>query len=190
MALEWMLLDIFGLTLEQIATLAVVTLLWMVVSTYLIWRFIVPHFFGPYVRQTITEMLSEPDEETQKAIQSLVGMILSTPINTGRKIKDEDGKEHPEIVPLTTYLGREMSHYMMMKIKGMRGGLSTQAGAALESMAANDPNIASLLGVGGPRKGQSTQEYLMEQLVMRLMPEIEKRVAKKLNTTNVDTSEW
>lgn len=169
-----------GLTPEVIIVGAIVALFWTVVSTIVIWKFIVPYFFGRYVKETIVGMLTDPDPATRKAIGALLMEILSVPIKTGRKIKDEDGKDQEEVVTFMTYAGRELGHFLIMKLKGMRGGMTTQAGAKLEEAMGADNSLASLIGAG-PRKGQSTQEYLLEQLMNRLMPMIEQKITQALN---------
>jgi hypothetical protein len=163
-----------GLTAEVVIVGAIVALFWTVISTVVVWKWIVPHFFGPYVKSTIVEMLARPDPETKRAIATLSKEILFCPIETGKKLKDEEGNESLEVMPLYRYMAREFSNFMLMKFKGMRGGSTTQAGADLVE---SDPALMALVQGGlGPRKGQTTVEWLLE----RAAPQITDMVMAKL----------
>lgn len=172
-----------GLSIE---TAMFLLILWLA-STVVAWVFIIPYFFRRYVKQTIVRMLADQDDETRGAIAALAAALLPVLLNcrlkTGKTLKDEDGKEYDEEVTLFTFAGRELSRHLLMKMKAARGGMTTQAGAKLEEALEADPSLASLVGGFGPRKGQTTQEYLMEQLMSRLMPSIEKKITEKLNGT-------
>jgi hypothetical protein len=170
-----------GVTPESIAVLAVVALFWTLITTVVVWKWVIPLFFGPYVRQTITDMLSEPDEDTKKAIASLVTMIFATNIKTGRRVTDEDGKEGDEVQPLLKFLGREMTNMLLAKLKQSRGGMVASVGSKLEGALEGDPSLASLMGPLGPRKGQTTYEFLLEQAAARIMPMVDKKITEKLN---------
>lgn len=172
----------------DLTTAIFLIVLWLL-STVVSWMFIIPYFFKRYVKNTIVEMLSSPDEVTKQAIAALSIQILFSPIKTGKKVKDEDGKEHDEVLPLYRFMGRELSNYFMMKLKGMRGGTINQAGADLVEA---DPTLSALVSGGfGPRKGQTSMEWVMEQAMMRLMPVIEKKMGEVLNKTgNNASSEW
>jgi hypothetical protein len=166
-----------GLSVEVIAIGALVALFWTVITTIVVWKYIVPHFFGKYVKQTIVEMLSDPDPATKQAIAALAREILFCPIESGKKLKDEDGKEYPEIMPLYRYMAREFSGFMIMKLKGMRGGATTQAGADLVE---SDPALMALVQGGfGPRKGQTTVEWMLERAAPQLTDMVMERLKKK-----------
>jgi len=99
----------------------VIGLLWVlsvVVSTVLMWTLVIPKF----LRKIILDMISTPSPDTKRAVSSLAAMIVSTPVDTGRKIKDDDGKEHPEIVPLLIYAGREIYATIQHKMSAGKGG--------------------------------------------------------------------
>jgi len=162
-----------GLDVETIILLAVAWLGGALVSTVIVWKWIVPHFFGPYVRGTIIEMLSEPDAETQNAVNGLVGMLFACKIKTGKRIADEEGKEYDEELPLWKFIGRELSNSMLYKLKASRGGAKAAAGEALTD------ELGPMLGLG-PRKGQSTFDYAVEQLIPRAMPMLEKKMAEMM----------
>lgn len=178
-----------GVTPESTAVLAVVALFWTLITTIVVWKWVIPLFFGPYVRQTITDMLSEPDAETREAISSLVTMIFQTNVKTGRRVTDEDGKEGDEVLPLLKYLGREMTNMLLAKLKQSRGGMLSSVGSKLEGALEGDPSFASLMGPIGPRKGQTTAEYLFEQMIQRLAPVIDKKITEKLNGS-INNKEW
>lgn len=133
---------------------------------------------GKQSKKAIVRALKDPDEETMQAVANLVPMILEAQIKTGRKLKDEEGHEHEEVLPFLSFAGRELSNALLYKIKAMRGGLKAQGGAELTEAMGLDP---SLLGsVLGPRKGQTTADWALEQAIPRVMPMVEKKLEELL----------
>jgi hypothetical protein len=103
-------------------------------------------------------------------------MAIVTPIETGKTLTDDDGKEMKETLPLFKYVGRELSNALLYKLKAARGGSMSAAGKdAMDGL-----DGPSLLGSLGPRKNQTSMEWIMEQAAPRLMPIIEKKVAELL----------
>jgi len=149
---------------------------------------LVAYISGKQSKKAIINALKDPDEDVKQAMAALVVVMLPALLNaklrTGKTLKDDDGNDYEEEVTLFTFAGRELSRHLLLKLKAARGGATAQAGAKLEEAMESDPSLASLVGgFTGPRKGQTTQEFLFEQLMTRLMPQIEKKVAEKLNST-------
>jgi hypothetical protein len=155
-----------GVTIESVAMLAAVMLVWTVISTYIIWRWIVPHFFGPYVHATIVNMLAHPTKDTQHAVNGLVSMIFQVKVKTGKSLKDEDGAETDEEIPLMTYFGRYLSDFMLMKLKAAKGGAMANAREGIKSELGDG---SDLLGVLGPRRGQSSVQWVIEQAAPQIL---------------------
>jgi len=113
-------------TSMELVDVIVICILWVlsvIVSTVLMWTFVIPKF----LRNIILDMISTPTPKTERAVQSLAAMIINTPIDTGRMIKDENGREVKEIVPLLTYVGREAFATISHRMNAARGGLGKKA---------------------------------------------------------------
>jgi len=111
-----------------------VALIWILsifVSTVLMWTLVIPKF----LRNIILDMISTPTEKTVRAVQSLVIMLITTKMDTGKKVKDEDGKEHPEIIPLMNYMGREMFATFQHRMAAAKGGFKNKEAQMLEAVA-------------------------------------------------------
>lgn len=122
--------------------------------------------------------LTDPDDEMGAAIDALVSRIadklmtlawnwfLTAQIPTGKEAEGEDGQKHPIMTTPCQSLIDAFSRAILLKVKSMRGGLTTQGNAALADELGVAPS--ALLG---PRKGQSTAEWVVEQaLVKALQP--------------------
>jgi hypothetical protein len=128
---------------------------------------------GRRSKKALVDWLMSGDEEQQAAIAQIVALAIISPIPTGKKVLDEDGKEHPEVLPLYKFMGRELSNSLIYKLKAVRGGNMSAAGSA----AMDGLDGPGLLGSLGPRKGQTMQDWFMEQAIPRVMPMLEKKIA-------------
>ena len=138
---------------------------------------LVAYFAGKRSKRALVDWLMSGDQEQAEAVAKIIGLAIVTPIQTGKKVKDEDGKEHDELLPLFKYIGRELSNSLLWKLKAARGGTIAGAGKdAMEQLEVGPTLFASL----GPRKGQTSMEWIMEQAAPRLMPIIEKKVQEIL----------
>ena len=158
-------------------------------GSLLLWVLVGRRIITKYGADAWIARLSEPDEAMEKAIDSLVGRIfdekmmsaawnwfLTAQIPTGKKETLEDGTERPiTTTPYQSLIGAT-TQAIFLKFKSMRGGLTTQGTAALEGDAA--PFLA---GLAGPRKGQSTAEWVIEQALMKAL-EPNGILGKKLNS--------
>jgi len=122
-----------------------------------------------YAGMAVINKIVNPDEDTQEAINSLIGMIAKSEIQTDKVITDpETGKTRPERIPFVIYVGREIWQYLGMLRKASTGGKTK--------------SVADEFGMSiGPRKGQSTAEYLTEQLVTRMGPKLDEIIGTKLD---------
>ena len=139
---------------------------------------LVAYFAGKRSKKALVDWLMSGDEEQQRAVAALIGLAIVTPIKTGKKIPgpDEDGKQVDEILPLFKFIGRELSNSLLWKLKAARGGTMKHAGHdAMEGL-----DGPSLLASMGPRKGQTSAEWILEQFAPRIMPIVEKKVQEIL----------
>jgi len=132
-------------TSMELADVIVICILWVlsvIVSTVLMWTFVIPKF----LRNIILDMISKPTPKTIAAVQSLAGMIISTPVQTGKKVRDDDGIESDETVPLLVYAGREIFAAINHKMNAAKGGAKAQAQAILEGpVAQSGGDVRALL---------------------------------------------
>jgi len=131
----------------QPADMILIAVLWVLsilVSTVLMWTLVIPRF----LRNIILDMISTPSPKTIAAVQSLAVMIISTLVDTGKKIKDEDGREINEKVPLLVYAGREIWAAINHKMNAAKGGSHTQAQAMMEqAMAQSGGDVRAMIPI-------------------------------------------
>lgn len=131
----------------QASDMILIAILWVLsilVSTVLMWTLVIPRF----LRNIILDMISTPSPKTIAAVQSLAGMIITTPVQTDRKIKNEDGKEVDEVVPLLIYAGREIFATFNHKMNAAKGGIKSQAQALMEgAIAQSGGDVRALLPI-------------------------------------------
>lgn len=139
----------------QPADMILIAVLWVLsilVSTVLMWSLVIPKF----LRNIILDMISKPTPKTIAAVQSLAGMIISTPVQTGKKVRDDDGIESDETVPLLVYAGREIFAAINHKMNAAKGGAKAQAQAVLEQAVAQsggDPRAMLPLALNAAARG-------------------------------------
>lgn len=137
--------------------------------------YIFARFAGKRSKEALVDFVNE-DPAAQAMIAKIVAYAIITPVETGKILEDEDGKKQKESLPLFKYVGRELSNALLFKLKAARGGSMSAAGKdAMDGL--DGPSLLSTLG---PRKGQTSMEWIMEQAAPRLMPIIEKKVAELL----------
>lgn len=163
----------------QVEDVLLLVLAWLVcglVSAVIFMRFVTMRYAG----QAVIASLKDPTEDVRQAVGALMTMILETQVKTGRKLQGEDGKEIEEQISMIQYMAGEVWRIIQLKIRAKKGGEVSQL--------AQSPEGQLLMGFGGPRKGQTTGEYMIEQLGQRLMPQIEQMVSKAVNNKQGDTS--
>jgi len=170
-------------------------------GSLLMWVLIGRKIITKYGADAWIARLKDPDDDMKLAIDALVGNIfnekvmvqawnwfLTAPISTGKMEVDEAGVEHPITTTPYQSLIDATSRAILLKFKSMRGGLTTQGNAELVEGA---PFLA---GLAGPRKGQSTAEWVIEQaLAKALQPGgiLEQRINKSLaNISGGGAEKW
>ena len=169
-------------------------------GSLLLWVLVGRRIITKYGADAWIARLKEPDDDMKLAIDALVGNIynekvmvqawnwfLTAQIPSGKIEIGEDGVE--KAITTTPYqsLIQATTTAIFLKFKAMRGGLATQGNAALEAEGA--PFLASL----GPRKGQTTAEWVLEQAMMKALQPGGFLEQKLKGITGVNTSggaEW
>jgi hypothetical protein len=148
--------------------------MWMVVGRRLILK---------YAGEAVVNRITHPDEATMGAINGMLAIgwnwFLTAKIPTGKTIQHTDegtGTVTESEESLTPYvmIMRETGRQLMQQAKGYKGGLMSQAGRDI--VQGLEAGGVPLLGSLGPRKGQTTDEWAFEQLLLKAQPAIEQRV--------------
>lgn len=130
-----------------------------------------------YAGESVINAFKEPTPELNEAISGLMEQVwdwLNRP-TIEVSSKNEEGEEvKATISPLQNVMGvliNEVAGKLLNKLRGFSGA------------AARDGNRieAALMGIPLPRKGQTTQEFILEQLANRMMPVIEQKLSKALD---------
>jgi hypothetical protein len=144
-------------------------------GSLLLWVLVGRRIITKYGADAWIARLKDPDDDMKEAIDALMSGILNekmmvaawnwfltAQIPTGKTEVDEAGTEKPITTTPYQSLIDATSRAILLKFKSMRGGLTTQGNAELAEGA---PFLASL----GPRKGQSTAEWVLEQALMKAL---------------------
>ena len=132
-----------------------------------------------YAGKSVINAFSEPSPELKQAIGKLMNEIwgwLRTP-SIDFKTKDKEGEEiEVTISPMQNILNVMIEQIASKVLNQLRGfsGAAAREGRQVE---------AALMGIPLPRKGQTTQDFILEQLANRMMPVIEQRLSKVLDNT-------
>jgi len=179
-----MILD--GVGAVDVLVMLLVAVVWAVLSTVIVWKWVVPYFFGQYVKKTIIQMLNEPDDDVKGALSSILMIGLewmhSQPIKTGNKVKvasDKlDAEDHPimieqdEVLTPMDLIAREVGNYAIMKIKGQAGGVKTQLNRVLQEGLQGEGALplspAALKALSKGQLGPALTEALLPELMKRL----------------------
>ena len=161
-------------------------------GSLLLWVLVGRKIITKYGADAWIARLSDPDDDMKRALESLTSNILNekmmvlawnwfltAQIPTGKKETLEDGTEREVTTTPYQSLIQATTTAIFLKFKAMRGGLTTQGNAQLaESL--GDGAAPFLASLAGPRKGQSTAEWVIEQALMKAL-EPNGILGKKLN---------
>jgi hypothetical protein len=148
-------------------------------GSLLLWVLVGRRIITKYGADAWISRLKDPDADMKAAIDSLVSGIfnekmmvmawnwfLTAQIPTGKNEVTDTGEERPITTTPYQSLIDATSRAILLRFKSMRGGLATQGNAAL---AAELGDIAPMIAQLGPRKGQSTAEWVLEQAMMKAL---------------------
>lgn len=129
---------------------------------------------GRETKKALLRTFTEPDEAAKVAFSGLFSEMLACLMTPSIEVPIKGGEkgEVKRISPAQALMG-QAADSVVNRLRGLQGAVERDANAIM----------------GLPRKGQSTQDYLFEQLAMKLMPTVEKKVAefasKGKNTSNL-----
>ena len=119
----------------------------------------------------LLDRLKHPDPDVIGALTSLFRVMWNTAndpcLESGRK--DEKGK--PEIITPIEALVDAAGDSIVNRLRGLQGSVVKAAQSVGEAA----------FGIPLPRKGQSSGEFVIEQILMRLTPVIDQKVEEFIN---------
>jgi hypothetical protein len=131
-----------------------------------------------YAGESVIRAFRTPSKELELAISSLSSIMwewLNTPsIEITVEQADDDGEKKQvktKISPMQQVLGTLINEVVGRTLARLRGA----QGAATRDMNKLQEALLTGSGIPLPRKGQTSMEFMVEQLAMRIMPAIEKR---------------
>jgi len=148
-------------------------------GSLLLWVTIGRRMMLKYAGESVINAFAEPTPELKEAISGLMvevwGWLNSPSIEIESK-NEENEVIKTKISPLQNVMGvliDQVAAKLLNKLRGFSGA------------AARDGNRveAALMGIPLPRKGQTTQEFILEQLANRMMPVIEQKLSKAMDNT-------
>lgn len=168
-------MDYLGLIIGFIAGACGSLLLWVTLGRKMMLK---------YAGESVINAFNNPSPELQKAISSLMGHMwawLNTPSLEIEGPKDEDGKVSKiKISPMQNVMQVLIQEIVNKTLAKLRGA----SGAAQRDANRLEGQLGQALGLPPlPRKGQSTGEFLIEQLGNRLMPMLEQRITTMMENT-------
>jgi len=157
-------MDYVGLIIGFIAGACGSLVLWITIGRKMMLK---------YAGESVINAFNEPSPELKQAISGLMTEVwqwLNTP-SIDIEVKNEEGEQvKSKISPLQNVLAiliDQTANKLLNKLRGFSGA------------AARDGNRveAALMGIPLPRKGQTSQEFILEQLANRMMPVIEQKLS-------------
>lgn len=142
--------------------------------------------------KAVTNALRNPDEDTKQAIGTLLKMMLAVPIETGRRIKDDDGKEIDEKKPFLLVAGRELIRQFFLQYNAKIGGEISGVGATLEA----EPELKQAMkgrtfGIPKKDKDETTLEWALrvavqtpqgQQIIGKMASKLDQKISEPVSS--------
>lgn len=143
------------------------------VGSLVLWVTLGRHLMLKYAGKSVINALSDPSEETKSAVYSLFALFWES---ANEQVIPVGKNEQGGTIKISAIQAvvNEAAEHVVARVRGVVG--SVKKG---EYELANQ--LSAGLGIPMPRKGQNTQEFLLEQLGSRLMPVIEDKLKKMLD---------
>jgi len=175
-------MQILGLDLLYIIA---VGLAW-IIGSVVMYIFVLRPLFKRWVKNTITSMLSDPDDEVVAAMGELVtrmvpmawNWFLTAEIKTGKKVQTEDGTEVDEITTPYQSLLQATAKAIYSKFVSGKGGMMKGANALAEGLVS--PEGAPFMAMLGPQKGESAAMFQLKQMILPYIDQIIKSKMKDI----------
>lgn len=131
-----------------------------------------------YAGESVINAIISPSEDTKKAIDAIFSHFwrtLNTP-SIEQETTDKEGNTIKiKLTPMEVIL-QNMASLLWNRIRGSTGAIKAEQNRV-------ESGLMAALGGGIPipRKGQTTTDFVMEQLASRLMPTIEQKLSNWLD---------
>ena len=139
-------------------------------GSLVLWVTIGRHMMLKYAGESVMKALKDPTPDTIEAVNGLFAVFWHTANTPQIEIRKNEDGQPVLITPIQAIVGAA-GDAVMNRLRGLQGSVAKGA-QSLE---------AAALGINLPRKGQSTGEYLLEQLIQRVSPAIEAKVNEVIN---------
>lgn len=136
--------------------------------------FVVSYLSGRETKKALLRTFTAPDDDSKEAFKGLFNEMLECLMVPSIEVPVKGGeKGEVRRVSPAQLLMSQAGDSVVSRLRGLQGAVERDGNALF----------------GLPRKGQSTQDYLLEQLALKLMPTVEKKVSefasKGKNTQNI-----
>lgn len=138
-----------------------------------------------YAGKSVINAILDPNEDTKRAIEALFAHIwrsLNAP-TMKKEVTDKEGnKIEVKVTPLEIII-EQIGTMLWSRMRGSYGAVKAEQNRVEAGL------IQAMGGIPLPRKGQKTEEFVMEQLAARLMPVFEQKLSSWLaNKTGTSPS--
>jgi len=153
-------------------------------GSLLLWVTIGRRMMLKYAGESVINAIISPSDDTNKALDSVFSRFwetLNRPAIDIDTTNEKGDKITIKISPLQSIMAAmidEIVSRVWTKIRGSSGAVKAEANRM-------EAGLAALSGFPLPRKGQSTGEFVLEQMASRLMPILEEKLSKKM--TDIST---
>jgi len=167
------------------------------VGSLFMWLFVGRKIVLKYAGEAVINSINNPDDNVKTALHNLMAQVwewfLTPSITTGKTIKDEEGREKPEIISPFENLASEIGRIAQLRIAGMLGVDKKQKkvmSEAIQRDILNNPELANELQHMLP----TAFEIAMKKgdyaplLIQMIAPALQKFINKKGDTTT--TNNW
>lgn len=128
-----------------------------------------------YAGQSVINALKDPSEDTIEAVNGLFSVFWESANRPQIEVGKDDNGNRILITPIQAVVAAA-GDAVMHRLRGLQGSIARGAQSV----------EAAALGIALPRKGQSTGEFLLEQLIQKLMPQIEQKITEGLNKSGTN----
>jgi len=153
-------------------------------GSLVLWVTIGKRMMLKYAGQSVARAFADPDDDMKAALNGVMTYLwawLNTPTIELVGPPDEEGNATKSVVtPLQSVLQAMIEtivRKMVGQLRGLQGAVKRDANQL----------FADLTGTPLPRKGQSTGEFLTEQLLQRIMPQLQAKAEEMLKRKGSDT---
>lgn len=142
-------------------------------GSLVLWITIGRRMMMKYAGKSVINAILDPNEDTKRAIEALFSHLWRS-LNAQTMKKETTDKEGNKIEikvsPLELII-EQIGVMLWTRMRGSWGAVKAEQGRVEQGL------IQAMGGIPMPRKGQTTQDYVLEQIAARMMPVIEQKLS-------------